>query len=78
MSESEEFGYGLNIITITTRDKESVPEVDLGSVSPMEAFGILNAAIQTVNLLIPHCDISTNGKQILSIMDLDAEDETPD
>ena len=78
MSDDEDFNLDVNILTITVRKDNDLPEVDIGNMNPIEAFGLLTAAIQTVNLLIPHCDILSNGKEILSILDLDPEDETPE
>lgn len=72
--ENEDFDLGIEVITLTFRDGD-VPDVDLGDCSPMQAYSALTAALQTVNLLIPHCEISANGKAVLSVVDLSDEDD---
>lgn len=76
MSENEEvnFSLGLRKVITLTFEEDNVPEVDLGNSSPMEAYAALTAALQTVNLLIPHCNIFANGKEVLSVMDFSEED----
>jgi hypothetical protein len=72
---TDEIDFDLQVITISHK-RNDPPSVDIGNASPMEAYGVLAAAMQTINLLIPHCTISSNGKELLSILDYSDDDES--
>lgn len=69
MTEAIEPRLDREIITITI-EQGYVPAVDIGDMDPLLAYGALSAALQTINLLIPHCDIDSNGKAVLRTTDM--------
>lgn len=70
----------LQAITIvfdnTTGD---VPSLDLGSISPWVAITLLEAAIETLRMLIPPVDVTYKGQVVCSssfeVIDLEDEDD---
>lgn len=69
--DNEVEDLGLRVITIVIRDGNEPPTVDLGDCSPILAYGVLHAVMDSVDILIPHCNIDANGKPMLSILDSD-------
>jgi hypothetical protein len=64
--ESEDYGLGMHIITITYHDDQQIlPEVNLGDCSPWVAVTLLKAAMETLDLIIPPINISYNGDMII-------------
>lgn len=79
-SPEEEFNFDLEVkvITITHRGESDIPEVDIGSFSAIEAMVLLRSAAETLDLLVPHFNVSANGEPRLRInegVELGTEDD---
>jgi hypothetical protein len=74
-TETEEFDFGFQIITITLSSEEELLSIDLGGVSPLLALAIFGNAIETLNMLVPHCNVFANGQEVVSVVDFIDDDE---
>jgi hypothetical protein len=73
--EPEEFDFGFQMITISISSEDEPLSIDLGGVSPLLALAILGNAIETLNMLVPHCNVSANGQEVVSVVDFIDDDE---
>lgn len=58
-------GTGMHVISIIYTDGEEVPDLDLGDCSPWVALTLLQAAMDSIQLLIPAMNVTYRGKQII-------------
>ena len=66
INDMVDFGTGINVITITyTNNSNELPRLDIGDCSIWTVASILRAAIDTLDILVPPLDISSNGELIL-------------
>lgn len=66
--ENEELPEFAPILTITA-NVDQPPAVDIGGMSILEAYTIIKAALDTLDLMIPHCNIASNGTPIITVQE---------
>ncbi len=76
--DEDTVNLGFGAISIVYSNDGTAPTVDIGDLSPMFAYGILHAALETVDMLTSHCNVSSNGRELLTVQDYFDDPEIED